>query len=197
MSGPVDLLGLRYNQLTAQPDFRGTAVPPREVIVDQSYVNLENRGISLVLPDNEMVGTVQLHVVGHDDFGGYPDPLPHGLSFDMSRADVLARLGSPDEHGEEADVFLLGRKPAWDAYHRDGVRMHLEYVRCELDPADEHLSRLSRRCRLVGLSPRARPAHDEAARHPGRRLRRRTRAGSVVQILARSGAVASGAKGRP
>lgn len=122
------LLGMRYDDLPSSPIFSGAAVPPREVVVDQSYVSCPALGLSLVLPDNETVAAIQLHADKHEGFAGFADPLPQGLGFHMSRSEVRATLGVPEKSGEEKEVLLLGKKPAWDSFIVGEVRLHVEYL---------------------------------------------------------------------
>jgi len=122
------LLGMRYVDLGKLDILRMYKLPDRERIEDRSYANLSDAGVSLVLPDHETIGAVQLHAPGHEGFSGYPGPLPGGLTFDMDRDDVRNALGAPDRHGEEGAVLLLGKKPAWDSFALNGHRLHVEYA---------------------------------------------------------------------
>ncbi|RZF29099.1 hypothetical protein EVC45_14915 [Paraburkholderia sp. UYCP14C] len=122
------LLGMRYDDLPSSPIFAEVTVPPREVVIDQSYVSCPELGLSLVLPDNEMVGAVHLHADKHEGFAGFASPLPRGLGFHMSRSEVRATLGVPEKSGEEKEVLLLGKKPAWDSFIVGEVRLHVEYL---------------------------------------------------------------------
>lgn len=121
------LLGVRYPDLAQAAALAGADVPQRETVVDQSYVSFPALGVSLVLPDNETVSAVQLHASEHEGFVGYSGPIPGRLTFGMNRHDVRALLGAPVESGEEKDVILLGRKPAWDSFKLGAIKMHVEY----------------------------------------------------------------------
>jgi hypothetical protein len=112
---------------------------------DRTYAVFQEHGISLVLLDHVSVKTVQLFSAGHEDMDGYGLPLPAGLGFEMSRADVRARLGQPAEQGQRQYFSDLGEKGGWDAYLIDRIRIHLAYV------PDES------RIELVSLS--ANPSH--------------------------------------
>jgi hypothetical protein len=84
--------------------------------------------VSLVLPDSEKVGVIQLHGVGHDGFSQFAGPVPCGIAFAMPRTEIRKRLGKPDLHGEEQSIPVLGVTPAWDSYLLGGVRVHIEYT---------------------------------------------------------------------
>ena len=127
MKDVIGLLGLRYEQLASSNVLRGVELPELERIEDRSYLSVLSSGISFVFLDNETVGAIQLHAQDHEDFIGYAEPLPENLSFNMSRAEVRRLLGEPNQHGEEQEVIFLGKKPAWDAFLIDDVKIHLEY----------------------------------------------------------------------
>jgi hypothetical protein len=122
------LLGKRYSDLQRFPYFADITIPPRELIGDQSYVNLPTQGISLVLPDHESVQAVQLHSQGHEGYSGYRGDIPENLSFHMKRSDVRDRLGTPESSGEAREVILLGVKQAWDSFVCGDRRIHVEYL---------------------------------------------------------------------
>jgi hypothetical protein len=122
------LLGLKYDDLVASPNFAGISIPPPNKIGDRSYVNFYSRGVSLVLWNNQTVGAVQLHAAGHEGFGGCVGDLPRDLSFEMTRSEVRQILGSPRRQGEEGSVPFLGKKPAWDSFDLGKTRLHIEYA---------------------------------------------------------------------
>lgn len=128
MNQIIDLLGQRYSDLRASSAIAQN-MPEAESIGDQNYVLLTEHGISLVLPDTERVGVIQLHRAGHEGFSEYQGAMPGNVSFAMSRAEVRNLLGTPYLHGEKQAIPVLGEKPAWDSYLLDGVRMHIEYTR--------------------------------------------------------------------
>lgn len=127
MENIESLLGVRYEDLGQMPVLAGVDVPLRETVVDQSYVSFPALGVSLVLPDNETVGAVQLHSNEHEGFAGYAGRLPGQLMFEMNREDARVCLGVPAESGEEREVLLLGMKPAWDSFRLGQIKIHLEY----------------------------------------------------------------------
>jgi hypothetical protein len=122
-----ELLGRRYADLQFAPVLRGVLVPDREKIVDQSYVSFPDLGISLVLPDDEVVSAVHLYSDQHDGFSGYAGELPNGLSFGMTKDEVRATFGDPDQSGPARDIHPFGMSPAWDSFVSDGRRIHVEY----------------------------------------------------------------------
>jgi hypothetical protein len=127
MSLPQEFLGLSYDQLKTSKEFSDMRLPDIEIIEDQSYLSVFDKGISFVIPDNKTVGAVQLHSPGNEGFVGYANSLPLGLSFNMDRADVRSVLGDPDRSGEEGEVLFLGKKPAWDSFAQQDFRIHIEY----------------------------------------------------------------------
>ena len=127
MNRITDLLGRRYADLRASSIF-GPNMPEAESIGDQSYVSLLEQGVSLVLPDNERVGAIQLHAAGHEGFSQFEGAVPGDIAFAMTRTEVRKQLGEPALYGEKQSIPVLGDKPAWDSYLLDGVRVHIEYT---------------------------------------------------------------------
>ncbi len=127
MNQITDLLGKRYADLMLS-SFFGPHMPEAEPIGDQSYVSLPDKGVSLLLPDNERVGVIQLYGAGHEGFSSFEGAVPRGVAFAMPRTAVRKQLGEPKNSGERQSIPVLGEKPAWDAYLLDGVRLHIEYT---------------------------------------------------------------------
>ena len=127
MAEAAELIGRRYSELPATALFRDTPIPAPEQIEDQSYVSLPDKGISLVLPDNQTVGAVQLYGQGHQGFSAFGGELPGGVAFGMDRSAVRAKLGAPDKQGEEKKVPILGDSPAWDSFVTPEGRVHVQY----------------------------------------------------------------------
>ncbi|MBY4770297.1 hypothetical protein [Burkholderia ambifaria] len=119
---------MKYDDLPSAALFSSYVVPPREVVIDQSYVSCEALGVSLVLPDNETVAAVQLHADRHEGFVGFAGCLPSGLAFDMNRSETRSILGVPEKSGEERELPLLGKKSAWDSFTVGELRLHVEYL---------------------------------------------------------------------
>jgi hypothetical protein len=126
MNQVSDLLGQRYEDLRAS-SILGPDMPEAELIGDQSYVSLPEQGMSLVLPDNERVGTIQLYAAGHEGFSQFDGDVPSGIAFAIPRSEVRKQLGAPVLCGERQSIPVLGEKPAWDSYLLNGIRMHIEY----------------------------------------------------------------------
>ena len=123
----IALLGLGYSQLSAAPALVGHPIPAVERVDDRRYVSLPEVGVSLVLSAQDRVETVHLYGVEMDGFSRYRGALPNGLAWAMSRDEVQQAWGSPSERGEAQNIPGLGQYPAWDAFQRNGVRIHLQY----------------------------------------------------------------------
>lgn len=123
-----DWLGLDIAALRQVPELAGLRLPPAELIGDRSYIVARAAGLSFVLADDATVDTVQLHAGGHEGHAAYAGPMPAGLRFAMDRAAVRARLGAPEAQGEKTKLPLLGEKPAWGRFVRNGHRLHIEYT---------------------------------------------------------------------
>jgi hypothetical protein len=106
----------------------GMPIPEPEAIGDESYIELPEVGVSMVLPDGETIFAIHLHCEGHEGYSQYTGNTPVDIAFDMSRKLVREYLGHPTEHGDEGHIMLLGYRPAWDAFNVSGKRLHIEYA---------------------------------------------------------------------
>ncbi|MEN2425423.1 hypothetical protein [Chromobacterium vaccinii] len=127
MEKPIDLLGHSYSHLVNSKAFSPFNPSAPERIGEESYVEIFEVGVSLVLPDGVIVETVHLHSQGHEGYIQFGGELPDGLSFDMDRQHVRSLLGEPYAYSDGVEVIILGKKPAWDAYKRNGYHLHVEY----------------------------------------------------------------------
>lgn len=128
MVAPIEvLLNKHFEELSRVEPLKNINIPEREIIVDRAHLSFHDIGLSLILPDCETVGEIQLHSQGHEGFKGFPWPMPAGVTFDMSRADVRALLGKPEQSGEAGHVFPFGLMPSWDSFLTRSLRIHVEY----------------------------------------------------------------------
>ena len=119
------LLGQTIEDL---PDVLKAQRPVIQSIGDWTYVSIRDAGLSLVLPDNEHIDTVQLYAAGKDGYSGFSHPIPGGLTFMMSRVAVRHLLGPPNSAGEATVLPILGKKPAWDRFVLGALVIHAEYT---------------------------------------------------------------------
>jgi hypothetical protein len=122
------LVGQTMNAVRGMGIFLNGVIPDAEKIGDESYVELPLIGISMVLPDGEMISAVHLHASGHEGYSEFQGELPAGIVFAMSREEARDRFGNPAQCGDGGRVLLLGLRPSWDAFIVDGQRLHLEYA---------------------------------------------------------------------
>jgi hypothetical protein len=109
--------------------FDGAAV---EIMGASPYLNAKAAGISFALHPDHSVRAVFLYAAGVEDFAQYAaDPLPAGLSFSSTRADVRAVLGAPAMSADAGGVGLMAIDFAFDRFE-DGAR----YLRFEYWPDD-------------------------------------------------------------
>lgn len=122
-----DLLGHQYTKIKDLDYLTRVKLPSREKIEDRSHISVLNKGISFVLGDHVTIGAIQLHSDGHEGFSAYTGSLPNELDFNMGKSDVRAALGEPEKYGEEKEVAIFGKIPAWDRFSRKGFKLHVEY----------------------------------------------------------------------
>jgi hypothetical protein len=91
------------------------------------YATFPKQGVSFVLNDEGLVVAVQFYGEPTDEAAEYKGSLPRGFKLNMSRAETRARFGEATTSGEEQQIPVLGRKPAWDKWTLDGTTIHAEY----------------------------------------------------------------------
>jgi hypothetical protein len=129
MSTKIELLvGKKWRDVAISEALNGMPIPEPEAIGDESYIELPEAGVSMVLPDGETISAIHLHCEGHEGYSEYTGTTPADIAFDMSRETVREYLGLPMEHGDGGHIMLLGDRPAWDAFNVNGKRLHIEYA---------------------------------------------------------------------
>lgn len=102
-----------------------------EWIGDRGYLNLRDRGLSLVLDEDRRVLAVQLYGAGQDGFAEWSGPMPASLSFSAGRTAFRARLGDPVRSAGVRVAPILGARPAWDLFRWEFGLLNVQY---EVDP---------------------------------------------------------------
>ena len=86
---------------------------------DVTYAEFPKGGISLVIdPSTELVTTVFVYAESKKKTG-YAGDVPEGLSLDLSRDELRAKLGDPQE---SRDGLM-----SWDTWERGDYRLRAEY----------------------------------------------------------------------
>lgn len=96
----------------------------------QSFLSGSAAGYQL-LHYSGRVATAFLYAEPAHGFAAFPHPLPGGLPRGATRADVLARFGTPERSGEPFTCNILGRQGAWDRFVVDGIYIHFQYTEPE------------------------------------------------------------------
>lgn len=93
---------------------------------DTKYLEVPTEGFTFTLNSELAVQNIFLYADGVEGFSQYPQPLPGGLLFSMSRSDVREHLGEPQRIG---DPIEAGPIPfAWDRYESVQAYFHLRYT---------------------------------------------------------------------
>jgi hypothetical protein len=103
-----------------------------ELMGESPYLNAKGAGVSFALDGDDpaaVVRTVFLYSHGVENFAQYAaDPLPAGLSFASSRADVRRSLGQPVQSGDASSgVGLIAIEFSFDRFESDELYLRFEY----------------------------------------------------------------------
>ncbi len=98
-----------------------------ETMGESPYLNAEMAGISFALSRKNRVQSVFLYGGDLEGFAAYTGPLPGGLSFANSRADLRGALGTPAMSGEAGGIGLMAIEHSWDRFESEGVYVRFEY----------------------------------------------------------------------
>jgi hypothetical protein len=98
-----------------------------EIMGESSYLNARAAGISFALTKDHSVQAVFLYADGVEGFAHYADPLPAGLSFNSSRADVRAALGGAAMSADAGGEGIMAIDYAFDRFEDDIFYLRFVY----------------------------------------------------------------------
>jgi hypothetical protein len=98
-----------------------------EIAGESPYLNAKSAGLSFALNDDRTVRAVFLYSQGVERFQQYTDPLPAGLSFTSSRAEVRRALGKPVLSGEVGGVGIFAIEFSFDRFEAGDHYLRFEY----------------------------------------------------------------------
>jgi hypothetical protein len=98
-----------------------------ESIGGRQYITFGSEGVSFVLDELGMVCAVQFYGRESREVARFKDPLPQGISFDMTKVEARAALGSPSASKDAANLTFIGNVPSWDKWVKPGLVLHAEY----------------------------------------------------------------------
>ena len=93
----------------------------------RAYLSNPSAGYQFMHHSGRVVAAF-LYAEPAEGFAAFPGPLPGGLHREVSRAEVRARFGAPEQSGEAVKLPWLGRKGAWDRFVVGAVRVHFHYT---------------------------------------------------------------------
>ncbi|HKS17400.1 MAG TPA: hypothetical protein VJU16_08820 [Planctomycetota bacterium] len=105
--------------------------PTHQRIEDRLYVEFRQSGISLLVHEDERVGTIHLYGKSIDVYSPYKLKLPLGIRFTESRQLIRDRLGQPVASGGSIVIEIGGLLPAWDLYETPGAAVNIQYSTLE------------------------------------------------------------------
>jgi hypothetical protein len=124
---PIEtLLNRSWADLALAPPIPGPLPIPKDLGGD-FYASWRDKGITVIFGEPDTINTIQLYGPDHQKFDSFTEPMPHGITFMMSRQDIRQRLGQPLRSHDAGTVPVLGATAPWDLYAMDGYTMHLEY----------------------------------------------------------------------
>lgn len=126
----TDYLGAHVGDLLAMVPFSGWKVtrsveedlPKKEV-----WYEFEDHGVEVICDEVERIRTIFLH-------RGDGEALA-GITFSLSRREVLERYGVPSESGAAVRIPVLGDQGAWDRFTLPAAAIHVQY-RLDCDEID-------------------------------------------------------------
>ena len=127
------LLGARRSDTRVDAFIREFTPPPiitvdKEDDADDEFIEFKTQGFGLAF-DGDVLQAIHLHSGEQDDdYAKYDLPLPMGIQFQQSKAELLSRLPPPDVTGGGCDSFI-GPVPPWVRFDRvDGHSVHVEFT---------------------------------------------------------------------
>jgi hypothetical protein len=92
------------------------------------HVEVPARGFAILVDWNDTANCVQFFSEGGQaGYRPYLGPLPHGLSFASSRAQVRQAMGEPVKANDGGRAVLGLKIRPWDWFASDGRKVHFEY----------------------------------------------------------------------
>ena len=95
-------------------------------VEERKYLEVPAAGMTFTLNQELAIQIIFLYADGVEGFRQYPQPLPGGLLFSMSRSDVREHMGEPNRIGDPIEEGPI--KFAWDRYESDTAYFHLRYT---------------------------------------------------------------------
>lgn len=96
-------------------------------IEDRVYVEFRESGLSLLVHQDERVGTIHFYRENIDSYSEFKMDLPLGIRFSDSRRVIRERLGPPIASGGSIIMDIGGLIPAWDLYEKQGATVNIQY----------------------------------------------------------------------
>lgn len=126
----IEILGKKLQSQSFQEFLKKVGEVPfiNNEFEDVFYYEFKEKGISCLF--NKFDSTLEaIHLFGENDeeYEIYSEQLPHQLSFENSREEVIRKLGTPSiEGGGEKDI--LGEIiPPWIKYLYPNYQLHVEF----------------------------------------------------------------------
>lgn len=126
---PLAWIGAQAKSLSVYADLFDGAEP--EIMGESPYLNAKAGGISFALEKDGSVRTVFFYSRGFENFAQYMRPLPAGLMFASSQADVRAALGSPSMSGKPGGTGLMAIEYGFDRFEDDKHYVRFQYVKTD------------------------------------------------------------------
>ena len=119
-------LGKNYSEMVS----RGILpkCPSIEEIEGTAYAIYKSQGVSLIIDQLGMIGTVQFYGAETEDVAKFAGEPINGVSLSMGRHEVRAALGTPTLSKDAPfRTPFLGLHPPWDRWTQPGMSIHAEY----------------------------------------------------------------------
>lgn len=100
-------------------------------IPNQWYIDVPAAGWSCAVMRDNRIGTIFLFSGNEKPHSTFDGELPCDVTFERSRSEVRAALGTPTGSGEARMTPGLGLMPPWDRYDCGSFSLHLRYAHDE------------------------------------------------------------------
>jgi hypothetical protein len=98
-----------------------------EIMGESPYLNARDAGIELVLTKKHKIDAIHLYNGTLEGFCRYPGPFPLDINFEMTRAQIRNKLGTPAMSIEPGGIGLMAIEHAFDRYENETYYIRFEF----------------------------------------------------------------------
>jgi hypothetical protein len=99
-----------------------------EIMGESPYLNARDAGIELVLNKKHKIEAIHLFNGTAEGFCRYAGPFPFDIDFDMTRAQIREKLGTPAMSMEAGGIGIMAIEHAFDRYENDTHYIRFQFT---------------------------------------------------------------------